>query len=379
MVRFLVLSLILTFPLSASAKVRYDDGDLSSDVPPAQMDALGREGGRRFRAASGAPAPSATRTVSGKVTLPRVTVTLKQGRSDLASEVTENGTFSLPIPDGVSGEAVVEFRLANAKWKIGDYAWATAGFDLPAAGGVDLGEVAPTAGSENARIALIHGQFNQALDLFEASGAGSGFWSRTLSVDYPANADYFSPWDFSVHLTAPEAWDVNLHELGHAIMAAGMRARGGGGQHKIDECYNEGLAWSEGWATFFAGAVALRADDPDAKFEYLVPRRAPIRLENVPDDVCQGDTSEWRVAAAMWDLYDLHVDGADSAALGFRRLWGALLNASMRGFSGAFWAIAAGLDAGERSLALRALAQNTIDYSEATPTVRLPAVEFDGR
>src|SRR5690606_26030868 len=86
-------------------------------------------------------------------------------------------------------------------------------------------------------------------------------------------------------------------------------------------CYTTTLAWSEGVASFIAGVISIERDDPDAKFEYMVPRRAPIRLENVPGDVCEGPGNEWRAAAAIWDLWDTHNDGADRVAIELPVLW----------------------------------------------------------
>ena len=75
------------------------------------------------------------------------------------------------------------------------------------------------------------------------------------------------------------------HEIGHAIYDQADIGVSGGGRHRIDECYTNALALSEGWATFFAGWLNLRLNDQDARFEFLVPRRAPIRLENIPSDL----------------------------------------------------------------------------------------------
>ena len=63
----------------------------------------------------------------------------------------------------------------------------------------------------------------------------------------------------------------------------------------------------------------------------MVPRRKPIRVENVPADVCNGHTNEWRVGAAMWDMYDTHVDGTDEVAISFGSIWGALVRTGTPG------------------------------------------------
>ena len=261
------------------------------------------------------------------------------------------------------GKYKAVLRLSNPRWSIVDessgrpFEWTAGDVDL-SSGGVDLGSLAPDPASQNGRIPLIHLQYLEAVGAFERLGLDLAWWDRPLTVIYPASSDYFSGW--SLHLSEAKAWDVNLHELGHAVMAKGMNARGGGGSHKIDECYSAGLALSEGWATFFAGVVRLSPADADARFEYLVPRRAPIRLENVPADVCQGENNEWRVAATFWDLYDSHPDGGDAVALGFPRLWNLLKGGSMGSFSDAWRIIRRGLNADEATAAARAIEHNTL-------------------
>ena len=152
---------------------------------------------------------------------------------------------------------------------------------------------------------------------------GLAFWSRAIRVNWPGSGDYYS-WG-EVNITRGDHWDVVGHELGHAIYDLAQIGAFGGGQHKIDECYSEALALSEGWATFFSGWLSLSLNDSDARFEFIVPRRAPIRLENVPSDVCAGTGNEWRVAAFFWDLIDLNADGETSED-SFKALWNDLAN-----------------------------------------------------
>jgi hypothetical protein len=200
-------------------------------------------------------------------------------------------------------------------------------------------------------------------------------------VVWPGGADYFSPGEWTLHLTDPLAWDVVLHELGHAVMNGAMVTHTSGGEHKIDECYSEGLAWSEGWASFFAAAVHLSPDDADAKFEFMVPRRAPIRVENVPADVCKGSASEWRVFAGLWDLYDRHEDGLDKVALGFGPIWKGVTSGTTSSVVDAYNLIAARLDPATRLLADDAMIQNTLlpERPAAAPSIPLSAaVSFDG-
>ncbi|MBL7554587.1 MAG: hypothetical protein JNM24_02100 [Bdellovibrionaceae bacterium] len=150
------------------------------------------------------------------------------------------------------------------------------------------------------------------------------FWSRPINFIFPSDGDYYI--NDQVNLTLGHQWDVVAHEMGHAIYDQAVIGQFGGGAHKIDECYSNALALSEGWASFFAGWVHIDLRDKDAKFEYLVPRRAPIRFENVPNDVCGKPTNEWRVTSFFWDLIDVSQDG-EISQVAAKKLWDDLLNA----------------------------------------------------
>jgi hypothetical protein len=151
-----------------------------------------------------------------------------------------------------------------------------------------------------------------------SDSVGLSFWKRQIGMIWPGKGDYYS--GDVVNLTRGHYWDVVAHELGHAIYDQAGIGAFGGGQHYIDQCYSGALALSEGWASFFSAWLNLDLSDPDAKFEYMVKRRAPIRFENVPADVCGKSTNEWRVIGFFWDLVDTHDDG-ESASEAFSRLW----------------------------------------------------------
>lgn len=157
-----------------------------------------------------------------------------------------------------------------------------------------------------------------------AQTVGTQFWKKQIQFIWPSNGDYYS-FDM-VNLTLGHQWDVVAHELGHAIYDQAKVGRFGGGQHRIDECYTETLALSEGWASYFGAVVMVDLKDPDAKFEYMVPRRAPIRFEKIPADVCGKVTNEWRVTGWLWDLVDLHDDG-ETFEESFARLWNDMFGA----------------------------------------------------
>lgn len=155
-------------------------------------------------------------------------------------------------------------------------------------------------------------------------------WQRQIKIIFPADGDYYS--GDRVRVTKGYQWDVVGHELGHAIYDQARMGSFGGGPHRIDECYSEALALSEGWASFFAAWLKVKRDDVDAKFEYMVPRRAPLRFEHVPGDVCQGPRNEWRVTAFLWDLLDLNRDDEEVEKT-FAHLWQATANKRSRNIS----------------------------------------------
>lgn len=168
-------------------------------------------------------------------------------------------------------------------------------------------------------------------------------WQRKVTVIFPADGDYYS--GDRVRVTKGYQWDVVGHELGHAIYDQAKMGSFGGGPHRIDECYSEALALSEGWASYYGAWLKIDRADSDAKFEYMVPRRAPLRIEHVPGDVCQGPRNEWRVTAFLWDLLDLNQDNEEVEET-FARLWKATANKRSRNVSEMkSHLISAGLDA----------------------------------
>lgn len=165
------------------------------------------------------------------------------------------------------------------------------------------------------------------------NSVGLEFWNERIDFLWPEDSDYYS--FGSVHISDGTHWDVVGHEMGHAIYDIAQIGDFGGGSHKIDQCYSDTLALSEGWATYFSAWISLHPNDPDAKFEYMVPRRAPIQIENVPSDVCRGVKSEWRVSSFFWDLYDLN-DDVEQAKINFTLTWKALYKKNIHNMQDAY-------------------------------------------
>lgn len=263
--------------------------------------------------------PSRGQTATGRlhaldpkgVELPLARVTYKaNGQTKVTGE---DGSFEVPAE-----AKQVTFSFANDHWtlsgKDGGYAWTVA---VPGAG--DLGTVMPTVGSANAQAAWIHLTFVKAETQLQRYGVGLDWWKTAIRTTWPGSGDFYQ-WG-SLNLTGAHQWDVNGHELGHALSDQAFNMRFGGGQHYIDRCYDPTIAWSEGVASFISAVISIDPADPDAKFEFMVPRRAPLRYENVPADVCEGQENEWRVGAACWDLFDTHEDAGDRVALPLPTIW----------------------------------------------------------
>jgi hypothetical protein len=255
-----------------------------------------------------------------------ITVNLTLDGKVVSNSITdENGNWSINLNKAnYSGKNIgVNFQFSNKYWMIGGknktYSWDINTINNLSSD-VDMGTITPVKDTENAKAAFINDIYNRYLKMFKKEGVNiDSWWTVQLKTVWPQNSNYYA-WK-TVNLSDADHWDVNGHEIGHAMTDIGTNSSMGGGQHKIDECYTENLAWSEGFATFLSSVITLDKADPDAKFEFLVPRRAPIRQENVPSDVCNGQKNEWRVGATLWDLYDTHVDGDDNISIPFKTIW----------------------------------------------------------
>jgi hypothetical protein len=95
--------------------------------------------------------------------------------------------------------------------------------------------------------------------------------------------------------------DVVTHEYGHAIMwyAYGDDNPSPGGSHTFDDCpQDQGLAWSEGWATGF-----MLSARPDGTYTWH-EGGGSRNIENFNASCQTGEANEGRVAAAINDMRD---------------------------------------------------------------------------
>ena|GEM_PF-1699078 len=141
-------------------------------------------------------------------------------------------------------------------------------------------------------------------------------------------------------LTGPHHWTPSMigHEYGHYVMDVFSRSPNEGGAHSWDGVYNAGLAWSEGWADFFAqwwlsvdgeqprffavqqgtqywidfDRIGTAPTSDDSAFGGLV-----FPLPNAGGSMSQ-QMNEAVIAAMLWDMYDVGAGftEAEVAALG---------------------------------------------------------------
>ena len=132
--------------------------------------------------------------------------------------------------------------------------------------------------------------------------------------------------DLSGKASDPDEWDdaVILHELGHHLAAVYSRDDSSGGRHAGARTAPE-IAWSEGWATFFASWVTGAPAQLDARLDTV--RVTDLETMDEPDAFgVDGElVSERLVAAVLWDLYDDPDDDDDPVAVGDAVVWDALL------------------------------------------------------
>jgi hypothetical protein len=84
---------------------------------------------------------------------------------------------------------------------------------------------------------------------------------------------------------------------------------GSGGMHNLWDCYNNGLALTEGFANFVTYWTQFDRSVASAVAPYF-----GMNIEAIPAGVCANQTAEMRVASALWDMYDIPNDTSNATA-----------------------------------------------------------------
>ena len=163
-----------------------------------------------------------------------------------------------------------------------------------------------------------------------------------------------------IHIAAGKEYasHVVIHEYGHNYM---YKEYGNYfppfncPTHWVQNCYDNGCGWTEGWADFFCIAVN---NDP-------VYRDPGFSFDFEPGDwdtpgYCDGPTCEGRVAGSLWDIFDSNPDGIDLSAYswGYKNISKVFVNGTQNIFAD-FWNQWRGY--GYSNDAAHCLWQNTID------------------
>jgi hypothetical protein len=320
MIKTLLMTCALAPSLALASPFKGTSNDAELSAPTAQTDAFVSENLRPDRVDSiGAQATleiQVLREDHGKL-LPVIGLPFTQGSRAQATD--DEGRVRLAACSGNEARAVWHADLKTPYFSIGtgqDHY--TVDFDTACTGKFQAVFKADSPAGQVIGIWQVALRAQRRLQ----SAVGLSFWTSPVEFVFPDDADYYN--FGQVHISRGDQWDVVGHELGHAIYDLGDLGQFGGGEHKIDQCYSTEMAISEGWASFFSAWISIPLDDEDAKFEYMVPRRAPLRIEAIPADVCRGEHNEWRVTGFFWDLIDMHDDGEKSWQI-FGESWKALL------------------------------------------------------
>jgi hypothetical protein len=137
----------------------------------------------------------------------------------------------------------------------------------------------------------------------------TAYWQAN-SVD----GSYFVAGTNAIHLRGGEGYDDTVigHEQGHYVARNWSNDDSPGGTHYIGDNFQDlRLAWSEGWATFFACATRRAFGREPLASAYIDTQGAPgpgnlnfsFELEG-PDMPALGAGSELAVGAVLWDVID---------------------------------------------------------------------------
>lgn len=295
-----------------------------------------------------------------------------------------NGEFETPPLDQADEagtlDIYVELRLENGDTKVmpasgsAPYSGTTSTTANVPDGTFDLGTLRPTGADFEAATRIFH-QLDSHGWAFGASlgddigGVGARYPSPDGGPHYHPMTSLFYPGE--IHIPSGSDWDraedVTLHEHGHYVMDwtyTPFNPSPGGEHFLCGDSQDRGLSWSEGWATAWA---LFALDDPI----FTYPSGTNIDYEAAtycPEVDTHHDHSEFRVTAALWDIYDDGMEMYDLFAWGVDEIWTTLKtydDAHYQDFYGSW--VGSG-NSGD--VFLMTAYQNTIDYDIA-PTVQV--------
>ena len=162
-------------------------------------------------------------------------------------------------------------------------------------------------------------------------GVGQDCFSEpTVEAIVPGDDTYYRTGDDRIRIQvdgdADRSRDVVAHERGHWVMDRLLYEDsywppGTGGDHTWCETYNPGLAWSEGWANFYALAKGNWLNSQDTSFNYGTGDSLDIESGASCPSSVTGDANEYRVAGTLWDIWDSSSDSRDTYSTSWSTLF----------------------------------------------------------
>jgi hypothetical protein len=259
---------------------------------------------------------------------------------DVARYTNADGTYEIPWNVSQKTKVYVQVIAASAHVWIGDkqrpqkwHELVTADFDI-FAGNVEKKDLVATDAKN------IAGAFNileaiRRADEFLKKEAGVKIAEiPTIKVSWtpgyngpPGTTTHFSSYDNSSFIYGDRNVDsdefddyVITHEYGHFIMSVFSRDDSPGGNHGGDQKVDPRLAWSEGWANFFACAVL--GDSLYIDTQGLNGTGKPVTFDldkGKPKNA--GYWSEMSVGIALWNITAKKGTGDLHLGVPFKKIW----------------------------------------------------------
>ncbi len=258
-------------------------------------------------------------------------------------------------------------------------------WDVPD-GHVDFGSWYTTTGVNPAYI--IYNALVNAWDFLKngvgfTSGKATAIWTWGHDASYYLGDSGTTHYHYNggsvhqIHVNFPhaESPEVILHEYGHYAMQEAYNdwysSDWGCNPHSWTSfACNAGAAWAEGFADFFFAPVVIYTGMNNQWFnDYF--QQFSMDLEATPWWNEVGPTNEGSVAAALYDVYDNNVDGADTYAMGFGAIWAVMRYAQQTTIADWFssWRSVFASSAYDIHYCKVDLYQNKINYNTNLPTI----------
>lgn len=255
--------------------------------------------------------------------------------------------------------------------------------------------VAPTADNDTA-----FGVHHAIEFISRYAGSLAGTAPSLIPVNFPAGGagstgSFFNGTSLNIAQLHRYDWDVIHHEYGHYFQATQGFVNSLGGRHSFGQnlavtspgtglpargkAAGLGLAWSEGYATYFGitgqqrlGGASLGIPNVGDS-AYTQTEGSPFSVDIENQFTPLGEDDELSVAMALYDLTDNAVDGVDEVAMTDRQVFNAIQSAAATTFGAGWEAIAASVDTEMKVAIGSVLGQNKI-----APELTGPADQFVG-